>query len=189
MAELHCEGMAGGFLPSLGPRFLEALYAAMFGSGAARGAVAIEGGQPIAFCYFTDDHTSFFDRVLRNASWRLPFWAALGCVRRPRLLLWLVETLRYRGRADVPGVSAEIYAWAVDARHRRQRVGWQVLDATEAMMQAEGIRVYQHTVYDDNDTAIDIYAQRGHERVGRFELYGRPWALYRVDFAARTKRG
>lgn len=188
MAELHATGMAGGFLPSLGPRFLEALYGAMFGSGAARGAAAIDGGQVVGFCYYTDDHRGFFRRTLRHASWRLPLWAALGCARRPRLLLWLVETLRYQGRADVPGVSAEIYAWAVDARYRRQRVGWRVVDATEAMMQSEGIRVYQHTVYLDNDQAIDFYAKRGHEGVGRFELYGRTWALYRVDFATRKIR-
>jgi ribosomal protein S18 acetylase RimI-like enzyme len=190
MAALHAEGMAGGFLPSLGPRFLEALYTAMFGSGAARGAAAIEDdGSVVGFCYYTDDHHAFFARTLRRGSWRLAFWALVGFLRRPRLLLWLIETLRYQGRADVPGVSAEIYAWAVDPAYRRQRLGWAIVDATEAMMQAEGIRVYKHTVYDDNDKAIGFYEQRGHERVGSFELYGRRWALYRVDFATRKIRG
>jgi ribosomal protein S18 acetylase RimI-like enzyme len=189
MAELHEQGMAGGFLPSLGPTFLRSLYQAMFESGAARGAAAVENGRVMAFCYYTDDHASFFRRTIRHGSWRIPFWAAIGFLRRPRLVMWLLETVRYQGRADIPGVSAEIYAWAVDPACRRQRIGWRVVDATEAMMQAEGIRVYKHTVYDDNDKAIGFYEQRGHELLGHFELYDKRWALYRVDFDRRQIRG
>jgi ribosomal protein S18 acetylase RimI-like enzyme len=185
IAELHYQGMEGGFLPSFGPRFLRALYRSMFGSGAARGIAALDGDRVVGFVYYTDDHASFFRRTLRHRPLPLAGYAAFGMLRRPRLLLQLVETLRYQSRADLPGVSAEIYAWAMDPRYRQKGLGTAAVDAVEAMMQAEGIRVYKHTVYADNDEAIRWYEWRGHELQGHFDLYGRRWALYRVDFEKR----
>jgi ribosomal protein S18 acetylase RimI-like enzyme len=185
MAELHHQAMQGGFLPSFGPSFLRALYRSMFGSGAARGIAAVEGGEVMGFVYYTDDHASFFRRTLRHHPLPLLWYAGLGLLRRPRLALQLVETIRYQGRAELPGVAAEIYAWAMDPRQRHKGLGTAAVDAVEAMMQAEGIRVYKHTVYADNDEAIRWYEWRGHELQSHFELYGRRWALYRVDFEKR----
>lgn len=185
LAQIHAVGMANGFLPSLGVPFLQQLYVAMFGSGAARGIAAIDDGEVIAFCYYTDDHTTFFRRCLRYGSWRLAWRAGLGLLRRPVLVLRLIETLRYGSSAEVPGVAAEIYAWAVDPAYRRQRIGWKVVDATEAMMRAEGIRIYKHAVYEDNDMAIDFYRKRGHVRVGEFRLYEKTWGVYTVDLVGR----
>lgn len=186
LAEIHAAGMPNAFLPSLGTGFLEELYRAMFGSGAARGAVAVVAGEVVGFCYYTADHATFFRRTLRHGVLRLGARAAAAFMRRPALFLRMLETFRYQQVAEVEGVDAEIYAWAVDPAWRRQRVGWNVLDAAEAMMQAEGIPRYKHTVYEDNDTAIDVYARRGHERIAEFVLYGKRWALYRVDFARRA---
>lgn len=183
LAQIHAVGMAGGFLPSLGVAFLERLYVAMFASGAARGVAAIDGGEVVGFCYYTDDHHTFFARCLRHSWWPLAWRAGLAMVRRPRLFLRLIETVRYGSAAEVPGVSAEIYAWAVDPSYRRQRIGWSIVDATEDMMRAEGIEIYKHAVYEDNDSALDFYHKRGHVRVGSFELYGKTWGVYTVDIA------
>jgi len=188
MAKIHAESMSGSFLPSLGKRFLDELYPAMFGSGAARGAVALDDGKVVAFCYYTTDEPSFFQRTLRSSTWRLALWAAVGLVRRPYLIRSLMETVRYRGITDISGVSAEFYAWAVDPAWRGRGVGWRVYDAAEEMMRSEGTCIYKHTVYEDNVHAIELYRQRGNEPVGRFELYGRRWVLYRVDLASRSKR-
>lgn len=185
LAQIHASGMPESFLPRLGPSFLEELYAAMFASGAARGVVAAEHGHVVGFCYYTDDHASFFGRTLRQGSVRLAWRILVSFLRRPHLLGRILETTRYEGLSAVTGVSAEIYAWAVDPRWRRQRIGWRLLDAAESMMQAEGIRCYKHTVYEDNGTALDVYARRGHERLAEFEFYGKRWVLYRVDFTSR----
>ncbi len=183
IAELHRECYAGDFLPGFGPRFLVALYEAMFKAEAVFGFVGVVGEEIVGFCVFTPDSSNLFPATLKKGFFKLALFAGLKILRSPATLKNILATSTYGSRAALSKVKAEMMLWGVDPKRRGQGLGRKLWEACEREIFRKGFDTYKVTVYADNEAANGFYRKKGHELAHEFELYGRKWNLYlgRID--------
>ena len=169
LARLHAEQIAGGFLSSLGPRFLERLYRRMCRTASSFIVVAeAEGGRVAGFVAgSTATGRLFASFLLRDGP--------AAAVTAPAQLLssWrrVLETLRHgRARSGVPA-DAELLAIAVHPDFRRRRLGERLVGALLDESHRRGARTVEVVVGADNEAAVALYRACGFEPERRFELH------------------
>ncbi|HEY3724952.1 MAG TPA: GNAT family N-acetyltransferase [Acidimicrobiia bacterium] len=171
LAELHAGRITDGFLPTLGPAFLDRLYRRIVRSADSFAFVAAEeddGAQVLGFAAATADLGALY----KTFAWRDGVIA--GFLAAPRLLRsWrrVVETVRYPASegADLP--AAEILAVAVDERAGGRGIGTRVVDAATQRLAAHGARAVKVVTGSDNDVALRLYAHCGFEVRTRVEVH------------------
>jgi glycosyltransferase involved in cell wall biosynthesis/GNAT superfamily N-acetyltransferase len=158
LARLHRDGIVTGFLPTLGPRFLEVLYRALcaFPPGVVQ--VADGGSGPVGFVAGVPDVGSFYRWFVRRYGLQAVL-AAAPRVFRPSVMRRAWETLRYDGAGSE--VSAELLSIAVDARARGKGIGRRLASRFLVEMEAAGVREVKVVVGSDNAEAIALYRGLG----------------------------
>ena len=170
LAHLHATRISDGFLPSLGPKFLERLYRRIVRS-------------TDSFAYVATDDTT--DRVLGFAaatrdigalyrSFLLRDGIVAGAIAAPRLVRsWrrVLETVRYPAGdgADLP--AAEILAVAVDEAAGGRGIGTSVVDAATQRLAALGEESVKVVAGADNVAALALYARCGFVGQTRIEVH------------------
>ncbi|MET0385346.1 MAG: hypothetical protein ABW321_05275, partial [Polyangiales bacterium] len=150
VAALHAQALAGDFLPSLGPRFLEVLYRGMLELDLAHGVVALDDGVLAGFVIGTDDSSGLFRKLLVQRTLPLALQVARALLRRPRLLFPTLETFLYPSKEQLPGVDSELLVIAVSERQRSSGVGAALVSRLEADFTARGRAAYKLTVLAQN---------------------------------------
>lgn len=168
LARLHSEGITGGFLPRLGPRFMTLLYRALIDWGDAVVVVAADAAGPAAFAAGVVDVKAFYRHFARRY-WLRAAVASLPRVLKPGNLRRAIESMRY---ADTgPSVRAELLAMAVapPARGRglATRLGGNLL---EQLRQRDVDRV-KVVVGAENHAAVSAYRKMGFVEAGSTEVH------------------
>jgi ribosomal protein S18 acetylase RimI-like enzyme len=168
VAELHRTRISEGFLPTLGPRFLNLLYRRCIRSRRAFVVVADDGGRVAGFAAAADDlgalyrEFAFRDGVVAGVA------AAPRIVRNASRVL---ETLRYPAAAGaLPG--AEILAVAVDAPLAGRGVGTRLVDAATTELRRRGVTAAKVVAGADNEHALALYERCGFGRHARVNVHG-----------------
>ncbi len=186
IAELHSQGYAGDFLPSFGPRFLVALYDAMFRAKAAIGFVGMVDEEIAGFCIFTPDVDNLFPATLKKGFFKLGWLAALKTLQNPSILKKILQTFLYKSRAKLDDIKAEMILWAVDPKYHGHGLGTELFNVCEKEMVNVGLDCYKFTTIVDEEAertkkaAHAFFEKRGYEWISEFEFYGRKWHLYRA---------
>jgi len=170
LAEMHATRITDGFLPSLGPAFLERLYRRIVRSADSFAYVATHD---------QDDHIMGFAAATTDIgklyrSFALRDGLIAGAVAAPRLLTsWrrVLETLRYPSAegADLP--NAEILAVAVEPDAAGQGVGRAVVDAATRRLSARGEHAVKVVAGSDNAAALRLYEHCGFAPRARVEIH------------------
>jgi ribosomal protein S18 acetylase RimI-like enzyme len=178
VARLHAGALAGDFLPSLGERFLHVFYRGALRSRLASGFVNLnEAGAVTGFILGSLDSSALFRYVASRSAGSLG-WAALPAVlKRPALLLKVVETFLYPSKESADE-KAELLVIAVEASCRSQGLGEALVRTLEEVLRAQGIRAYKVTVLQSNPGANRFYQRLGFTLGGQFRLYKKNWNLY-----------
>jgi ribosomal protein S18 acetylase RimI-like enzyme len=160
LAELHATRITEGFLPSLGPAFLERLYRRI-----------VRAADSFAFVVTGDDGhiqgfaaaTTDIGRLYREFAVRDGLVA--GVLAAPRLLRsWrrVLETVRYPSGegADLP--DAEILSVAVEADAGGRGIGRTAVDAATRELAARGETAVKVVTGADNTAALRLYERCGY---------------------------
>ncbi len=168
LARMHRDAISSGFLPRLGPGFMERLYRALieWEGGVVR--VADGGMGPVGFVAGVTDVGAFYRHFIRRYGVGAAFSAAPRLIR-PGVARRAIETLRYDGEHD--GVGAELLAMAVAPEARRR--GLASVLATEMLSELAGrgeprVKV---VVGADNKAAIAAYTGIGFTPQGTIEVH------------------
>lgn len=167
-AELHASSITEGFLPRLGPRFLERLYRRVVKDTHSVLLVAEEDGRVVGMIAGTEDVHALY----RGFLWRDGAFATL--VAAPRVLRNLgavLETLRYGGSSPTDLPPAELLAVAVDAAARGQGLGRELVDALNTEFARRGVAASKVVVGAANDTALHLYRATGYRDASTVEVH------------------
>lgn len=193
-AGLHVAHVTGGFLPTLGPRFLGLLYRRVVRSSSAFLLVADPGpgSDPVGFLAGATDLRRLYGEFLRGDG--LPA-AAVAAPRLVRAAPLVLETLRYglgrRAPAAVPpgddGAGptgsrapgdvghrrgeAELMALAVDPACRRQGIGAALVAAFVDRLATAGAATARVVVGADNAAAMALYRAQGFEPAAELQVH------------------
>lgn len=181
IALLHAEGIPGGFLSTLGPRFLARLYASIARDPQSAVLVALESdGRVGGFVAVTAGTRGMYRRVLLS---RAP-WFAFEIARRccsPRVVRYAFQTFLYGIRRS-PGESGdtscgnpEILAIAVSSVSRGRGYGRALLDHALQFLSSRGATAPLHVVTSALDpTSNAFYSACGFSPAHRFTHHGHP---------------
>jgi ribosomal protein S18 acetylase RimI-like enzyme len=169
VAELHRTRIAEGFLATLGPRLLGALYRRLVRSPGGVVVVAGPPGAVVGFVAVTTDTGAFYREFLARDGLRAGFGALGGLLRRPRAAL---ETLRYGlRRGDRSRPRAELLAVAVAPQAAGRGVGAALVAAALAEARARGVHAVRVVTAGDNAPALALYAGAGFRPHGAVEVH------------------
>jgi ribosomal protein S18 acetylase RimI-like enzyme len=186
MAALHASRISEGFLPTLGTRFLERLYARVVRHPGGFALVEDDDGHVVGFVAGAADIGALY----RSFLLRDGVFAAAGAVA-PLARSWrrALETLRYPASStttDLP--EAEILAVAVDAAASGRGIGRALVDASGPQFQARGATSVKVVAGADNVAAVRLYEACGYHVVEEIEVHGgtRSVVLVRNHATAET---
>lgn len=159
LAHLHATRITDGFLPSLGPAFLDRLYRRIVRSTDSFAYVATDPADQhvVGFAAATTDVGKLY------RSFALRDGLVAGVVAAPRLIRsWrhVLETVRYpasgpAGEPELP--AAEILAVAVEATAGRRGIGKLVVDAATQRLAERGEVAVKVVAGSDNVAARRLY--------------------------------
>jgi ribosomal protein S18 acetylase RimI-like enzyme len=170
LAHLHATRITEGFLPSLGPAFLDRLYRRIVRSVDSFAYVATDDadGHIVGFAAATADIGGLYRAfVLRDG-------IVAGVVAAPQLVRsWrrVLETVRYPAGEgdDVP--AAEILAVAVEERAGGQGIGSLVVDAATRRLAERGETAVKVVAGADNAAALRLYERCGYRVRTRVQVH------------------
>lgn len=168
MAALHSSSITGGFLPTLGPRFMRQLYRALIAWDKALVLVADDGHGPVGFVAGVQDIGGFYRYFGRRYGLRAALVAAPRLLRPANLKKgW--ETWSYRDTGL--DVSAELLSMALAPGARGHGLGTRLgLDFLERM-KANGVKRVKVVVGAENGLALSAYRKMGFRDLTTIEVH------------------
>jgi ribosomal protein S18 acetylase RimI-like enzyme len=173
-AQLHIEGIATGFLPTLGPAFLSRLYrfiAHYKGSFL----LVVDGDGPgglTAFLAGTEDTSHLYRRFCTTQGPVAALAAGKALVRGARQAMETLAYPRSHSGAAVPLPPAELLAMAVDPSSRGRGMGRALVEAFFEEMSDRGVRAAKVVADSHNDAANGLYRACGFRSATTIEVHG-----------------
>lgn len=197
IAAMHREGIPSGFLSTVPPAFLAALYRSIAADHESVVLVDTRGGLPIGFVAATCSTGGLYRRVILRQWYRFG-WQLLPLVLNPRAVWRILETLTYplraRNRGDVvptrasPGDGEELLAIASLASSRGQGVGRRLVEAVDHWMILRGVRRYSVVTWAEDPKSNGFYCATGFCLTGRFQHHGNTMNRYVRDLSPEERR-
>lgn len=169
VAALHAGQIDGGFLSTLGTRFLTRLYRRICLAPGSFLVVAADGDLVVGFIAGAGDVGALY----RTFLWRDGLAAAADAIGR-LLLHWrlVVETLRHGSSGGAgTGRGVELLAMAVDPAYRGHGLGTRLVASFLDRVSTIGPGDSYVVVAGANPVAIGLYTQAGFTAEGQFELH------------------
>ena len=178
-AAIHIDGQPHAFLTSLGQHFVARLFAQTIRSPHGFGFVAVED-KVIGFVVGTTSTTRLYRDVLTRGFVPLAV-ALLGhLLRHPRIVIKLLETLRYPAMMQEQPGESESISRGVRVDWRGKGVGSLLWKAVTGEAGRRGATHIITTVDKAHDVVNAWHRERDHELVRTIVLYGRSMYVYRI---------
>jgi glycosyltransferase involved in cell wall biosynthesis/ribosomal protein S18 acetylase RimI-like enzyme len=168
LAGLHRDSITGGFLPTLGHRFLSRLYTALIDWPGSEIVVASTPRGSIGFVAGVTDTGIFYRHFAKRHGMRAAIAAGYHLVR-PSAIRGAIETLRYDG-GEVD-VDAELMSMAVAADGRGAGLGSGLGTRFLERMTLRGVAEIRVVVGADNAIAIGLYRKLGFVDAATIEVH------------------
>lgn len=188
ISRIHTRALQGDFLPSLGEKFLEALYSGTLEKPGIYGFGVKARGNVVGFVVGAADIKAFFKEAFKSSLLQLIYFLALRLISKPSLIKRVLETVLYSSKDKGP--KAELVVIAVDPTHQGKGFGKDLVKSLEQAFAKDEIKEYKLTVHADKK-AVGFYEHLGYKRISSFELYDKMWYVYSRktgNYAKRAKR-
>lgn len=172
LARIHREEIDGGFLTSLGHRFLRRLYGALSGCPHACTIVAQSQDEVVGFiCCTTDTRKVYRHFLLRYGLFVLP--AVLPALLSPARIRRILETLLHPVReADYESPPAQILNFCVASSRQRQGVGKTLFAKLVDEFRKKDVESLKIVTGAGQQKAQRFYESLGAEKVARTSVHG-----------------
>lgn len=186
-ALLHRDGIAEGFLSTLGAPFLTALYRGIARTEGGGVLVAVEGSVVLGFISYARDVKACYKRVLKANCFPLALAMAPNAFK-PAIYKKVVETLLYPFlHRDVPesagavrggGLRPELLSMAVAVAARGKGVGKLLVKALDEEMFRMAIEGYYVVTHGVDERSNGFYQSCGFAKIHEFKNHGKPMNEY-----------
>ena len=171
VAQLHIEGIKGGFISSLGSKFVCYLYQAIVESDKAFGFVAVKGDKVLGFISCAENTSKVYVMVLKRNFFKL-LWAYLPKILHPKNIKSAIETLFYPVRSGNDLPSAELLSVVVAQEERGLGLGRKLVEASKEEFRRRGVISFKTIVY-ELFPSNDFYIRAGFKAVGKYCQHGK----------------
>ena len=187
VAFLHHAAMGESLWAKLGVSFLRTLYQGLINSDRFLGFVYMEDGEVKGFIAGSMDADRMMSEVF-SVSWLPLGLAALPGLRRPSVLLRLLETARYFDKST-PGASipAESLFCSFTPELRGKRISGHINKVLFDELLARGLEQVKVTTEVSNAGANRQLQSWGFVERGRFRFYGKDMITYVLDLVASER--
>jgi len=182
IAQLHYRGIPTGFLSSLGPKFLSALYDAIAQSDNAFGFVARENQRTLGFIAFTDNLSRLYKSVIKQNFFRFSFLLARKLLRWSRIKK-VFQTLLYPGKTkklDLP--AAELLAIVISEQARGRGLASRLMQAGLDECKRRNLDKVKILVAAENLPANKLYYKSGFVLLGQIQSHNIPSNIYVISW-------
>lgn len=180
VSRLHAESLTG-LLTLLGRPAVEAYYTGCVRTQAAVAFVAVEDGAVCGFVLGSPNPEQLRRRIVRHNRRATLAALALGILKRPQTLVWLLRSVKGPDEGEYDIEAAELVYLAVDAARRGSGTGTDLVHAFTSAIRGAGVRHYELSVDDDNEAAIGFYERLGFSLMGRYREFGTWHRRYQLE--------
>lgn len=189
VAMLHIQGIPTGFISSLGPGFVTALYQAIATSKSAFGFIAMRDNKVVAFVAFAINVNDLYKSVIVSSGFRLAF----SVIRKFMSLTTFkkaLETLFYPSvtkKMNLP--SSELLSIAISSNERSRGLATKLMNKGLEECRKRKIEKTKVLVSSGNDPANKLYLKFGFELITQIDNHGVLSNIYVVetDLQSATK--
>jgi ribosomal protein S18 acetylase RimI-like enzyme len=187
-ARLHMEGIATGFISSLGPGFVAALYDAIAEDPNSFGFAAVENDRVLGFVAFTTNLSKLYRYVALKKGLKF----AVVLIRRMcsfQALNKVWDNVLYPSKMkkmDLP--DAELLSIAVAPEGRGKGIAQQLVDAGMEECRKRRIEKVKVLVADFNEPANKLYQKTGFQRVCQITSHGVLSNIYMISPADHSRQ-
>lgn len=181
VARLHVASLPG-LLGELGAPATRAYYTGCVRTPAALGFVDVVDGAVRGFVMGSAHPDTLKREVLRRNPVATVAALALGVLRRPSSMVWLLRSGRGPDEGSYDSQAPELIYLAVDGAHRASGVGKRLLDAFTCAMRETGVPSFQLSVHEENTGAIGFYEAQGFQMTGRYREFGALHRRYKLEW-------
>jgi ribosomal protein S18 acetylase RimI-like enzyme len=146
------------------------------------GFVSVEEGAVRGFVLGSVHPKSLKREVLRRNAVATVAALALGIIKRPSSMVWLLRSLRGPDEGTYDGQAAELIYLAVDAERRTSGVGKSLVQAFTRAMRESGVSSFELSVDEDNQAAIRFYEAQRFQMIGRYREFGALHRRYKLEW-------
>jgi len=182
---LHRKCLTNSVLARFGERFLHVLYRSYLESGVSVNLVVEDEGMVKAFISVTTDLDGQSAYTFERYAWRLARALLPAILRRPWLVYRAVESFRYRKKAGLPGVEAEMLFIAVEPELRKRGVATDLIGEALRRMAARGVREVKVSTDRDNAPVNALLARLGFAVRREFTFHGKRMNLHTARLTPR----
>jgi ribosomal protein S18 acetylase RimI-like enzyme len=167
-ARLHVTQIDEGFLSSLGPRFVRALYRRITRTDGSFLLIALCDGERVGFVAGSVAVRRLYGKFLLHDGVVAALASSLRILRSWRQVM---ETLRHGGDSAAMADSGELLAIVVAPSSQSRHVGTELVAAFLTQLEAMGTADAHVVVGADNDAAVALYHRSGFVTRQRFEFH------------------
>ncbi len=172
VADLHIRGIPTGFISSLGPKFVTALYVAIAKSEHSLGFVAKKDNKVIGFASFTTDLGKLYKSVIFSHGLKfviLVAWKMLSF----KAIRKILETLFYPKRIEKTGwPRAEFLSMVIAEQGRGKGLATRLMYSGFKKLHERGIDKLKILAAVDIVAINKLYEKEGFELAGQVESHG-----------------
>ena len=180
IARLHRISLTG-LLTNLGLSAIRAFYYGCVSSGSATGFVCIEDGELRGFVLGSVRPDKVKMEAMRANPADMLAGMAVGILRRPSALVWLVKNFGGPDEGSYSASVPELTYLAVSSASRGSGIGRQLVEAFTNELRHSGARAYELSVDEDNRQAISFYERLGFTLSSRYREFGVMHRRYRLE--------
>lgn len=188
VAQLHLDGLSGGFLAKLGPGFLALMYEAIDRAPGSVLLVEVSGDRVVGFVSGGRGMGPIYRQMLHR-----PFALArslLTLLLRPSHILQILEILRYGRNKDANAglPESELLSIVVALDMRGRGVAERLYRRLVGHFEAEGVRAFRITVGGELARAHAFYNKMGARPVAAIEVHaGERSVVYAHDISCDAR--
>jgi ribosomal protein S18 acetylase RimI-like enzyme len=184
VADIHCEALAGDFLPTLGRSFLTNFYECVITLNTGFGIIYEQNNTVIGAAVATENTQTFYRRLLLRKFWNLGPIVLWSLLKKPSLVFHALETVIHSSRSYDAEGKAELILLVLRKTYQRQGIGTKIMKAVNEEFMRRGVESYLVRIYRDNTNSNLFYRKLGFQMVRSFTMYGRKWNLLRNNIAS-----
>lgn len=170
--------MFNSFFSKFGRDFLYIIFEGMINSGYGINFVYEEESQIAGFISATTNTQQLFKEILRKNKLSLLFIISFNLLRRPQLLISILESFLYFRKTKLRDVKAELLFIAIDPHYRNKGVSKDLVNIALVELRRVAISKVKVNTLKNNRIVNNLLQNLGFNLVSSFKFYGKKSLLY-----------